>query len=162
MCGKIQHTTTFVSVYLLTLFIVSDFIERRARFWSGLQRAFAMIPATLLPGFPTFDKCARKWRFFSLRTRVVCSWIRGSVESRIRGIAIGRICGFRDSRILVSTDPRIAWKLAFYIEIDWWAFRMKVQGHRDLDTRLYERTLRPECFAHILIPYTNSRIIFHN
>lgn len=29
MCGKIQHTTTFASVYLLTLFIVSDFVERR-------------------------------------------------------------------------------------------------------------------------------------
>lgn len=25
MCGKIQHTTTFASVYLLTLLIVSEF-----------------------------------------------------------------------------------------------------------------------------------------
>lgn len=53
MCGKIQHTTTFVSVYLLTLFIVSDFVQRRAWFRSDLQWAFAMIPATLLRDFST-------------------------------------------------------------------------------------------------------------
>lgn len=54
MCGKIQHTTTFVSVYLLILFIVSDFVEQTRGFdrvIMGVRDDTRMI----LRDFPTRD-----------------------------------------------------------------------------------------------------------
>lgn len=62
-----------------------------------------------------------------LKVLSVDSGICGSWDPR--NCTARRIYGFQTPWTLVFTGLRIARKLAFYIEIDWWAFRMKVQGH---------------------------------
>lgn len=135
MCGKIQHTTTFVSVLLVYPIYRVWFLSCDA--WSQITMDVRDNIRHALYGFFRLGFSSIYtigWNFFSLKIRLFNyhSWILKFVISHNRPI---ESTDFANVIIYV----RIAWKLAFYIEIDCWTFL----GWRFRDilypyTRLYE------------------------